>query len=129
MNTISDNLDLSMGLVSKAIFEKAGKKIQGELYKNKKGFVASGDVFVTKGHALNCVEVYHTVCTSRSGTRAEQVDLISTILRTIFIPETTCNKLLPLDSLRSGLKLFDESCICTPVHFLPSYWYWKPGLS
>ncbi|XP_056610123.1 protein mono-ADP-ribosyltransferase PARP9 [Triplophysa dalaica] len=73
VNTISDNLDLSMGLVSKAIFEKAGQKIQEELYKNKKHFVASGDVFVTKGHSLNCAAVYHTVCTLRSGSGAKQI--------------------------------------------------------
>lgn len=84
-----------MGLISEAILKKAGRKIQEELYKNKKHLVSSGDVYVTKGYNLNCAEVYHTVCTLRSGTGAKQVDLISTILHNIFIPETVCNQPVP----------------------------------
>ncbi|KAI7808914.1 hypothetical protein IRJ41_016525 [Triplophysa rosa] len=71
VNTISDTLDLSMGLISEAILKKAGEKIQEELYKFKKDYPASCDVFVTKGHNLNCAAVYH--CTLKSGTGAKTI--------------------------------------------------------
>nr|XP_055070786.1 protein mono-ADP-ribosyltransferase PARP9 [Misgurnus anguillicaudatus]XP_055070787.1 protein mono-ADP-ribosyltransferase PARP9 [Misgurnus anguillicaudatus]XP_055070789.1 protein mono-ADP-ribosyltransferase PARP9 [Misgurnus anguillicaudatus]XP_055070790.1 protein mono-ADP-ribosyltransferase PARP9 [Misgurnus anguillicaudatus]XP_055070791.1 protein mono-ADP-ribosyltransferase PARP9 [Misgurnus anguillicaudatus]XP_055070792.1 protein mono-ADP-ribosyltransferase PARP9 [Misgurnus anguillicaudatus] len=66
VNTVGDNLDLSGGLISGAILEKAGRKIQDEIYGKKKMHIAKGDVFETKGYKLNCAQVYHAVCVHRS---------------------------------------------------------------
>ncbi|XP_070975530.1 protein mono-ADP-ribosyltransferase PARP9 isoform X2 [Oncorhynchus clarkii lewisi] len=60
VNTISSNLDLSSGAISKAIRGEAGEGIQVEIsncYHNK-----YSDVIETAGHNLSCSYVYHTIC-------------------------------------------------------------------
>ncbi|KAK7154060.1 hypothetical protein R3I94_007432 [Phoxinus phoxinus] len=67
VNTISKDLGLSQGEISKAISTKAGRKIQDEIYqmKNYTSF-SGGDLHVTHGHNLKCKAVYHTALTDRS---------------------------------------------------------------
>ncbi|XP_059355985.1 protein mono-ADP-ribosyltransferase PARP9-like [Carassius carassius] len=71
VNTISEDCNLSMGLISKAILNKAGRKIQDEISRGKHSY--STNVHVTKGHNLNCQAVYHTVCVVRSDPMATQI--------------------------------------------------------
>ncbi|CAB1338149.1 unnamed protein product [Coregonus sp. 'balchen'] len=59
VNTISSDLDLSSGEISRAILEKAGKGIQEEILKC---FSNNGEVIETTGHNLLCTSVYHTIC-------------------------------------------------------------------
>lgn len=70
VNTIAADCNLSMGLISKAILNKAGSKIQDEI--TRKQFSISTNIYVTKGYNLNCEAVYHTVCAARSDHRASQ---------------------------------------------------------
>ncbi|XP_042587199.1 protein mono-ADP-ribosyltransferase PARP9-like isoform X1 [Cyprinus carpio] len=81
VNTISAECNLSMGLISKAILNKAGSKIQDEISRRKHS--NSTNVHVTKGHNLNCEAVYHTVCIVRSEPMATQIlyDVVSECLR------------------------------------------------
>ncbi|XP_064806772.1 protein mono-ADP-ribosyltransferase PARP9 isoform X2 [Oncorhynchus masou masou] len=78
VNTISSNLDLSSGAISKAILGEAGKGIQVEIsnYYNK-----YSDVIETAGHNLSCSYVYHTIC-PRKGQASDKVlgDVISKCL-------------------------------------------------
>lgn len=64
MNTISSDLDLSYGAISKAILQKAGKGIQEEISKCY-NYNKYGDVIETTGHKLSCRFVYHTICPNR----------------------------------------------------------------
>ncbi|KAL7881396.1 hypothetical protein AOLI_G00082440 [Acnodon oligacanthus] len=62
VNTISNDLDLSKGFVSKAILETAGWSIQDEIRKAGQKTVPDNSVIETEAYKLRCKEVYHTVC-------------------------------------------------------------------
>lgn len=69
VNTISSERDLSIGQISNALLQKAGKRMQQEiLYAPLKGYVIA-----TKPYNLLCKEVYHTCCTEKGKTAAQQV--------------------------------------------------------
>lgn len=106
VNTISDNLDLSMGLISRAIFKKAGKKIQEEIYRYRKNLVTSGDIFITKGHNLNCAEVYHTVCALRSGIGAEKI--LSRVVHNCLMNSASAYKSISFPAIGTGHLGFDK---------------------
>ena len=55
----------SKGFVSKAISEKAGRKIQDEIRSQRMRLAPDGHVAETKAYNLNCQAVYHTVCASK----------------------------------------------------------------
>ncbi|KAI4875642.1 hypothetical protein NFI96_025982, partial [Prochilodus magdalenae] len=68
VNTISNDLDLTKGYVSKAILDKAGNRIQAEIKRTGPQPAPNGHVMETSGGNLNCRAVYHTVVTSSSQT-------------------------------------------------------------
>lgn len=78
VNTISEERDLNQGLISKAIYKKAGSNIQIEI----KSAAKRGNIICTRAHNLNCKEVYHTICTGRSRSHSEWATL-EQILRTL----------------------------------------------
>ncbi|KAM3867433.1 protein mono-ADP-ribosyltransferase PARP14-like [Diretmus argenteus] len=63
INTISENLNLNQGAVSKAILEVAGPGLQSDI-KAEAGaaMVSFGDVIITDGFNLRCQKVFHAVC-------------------------------------------------------------------
>ncbi|XP_020315977.1 protein mono-ADP-ribosyltransferase PARP9 isoform X2 [Oncorhynchus kisutch] len=69
VNTISGELNLSSGAISKAICQEAGKGIQKEISRNGNS-KSNGDVIETKGHNLLCTYVYHTICPSKNQYRS-----------------------------------------------------------
>lgn len=62
INTISEDLDLSKGAVSKAIINAAGPQLQAEIYSHGISRLKYGDIVDTKGYNLKCQMVFHTVC-------------------------------------------------------------------
>lgn len=66
VNTISEDMDLNKGAVSKALLIAAGSQLQAETYANQQALNTSssnyGDIVVTGGYKLNCRRVFHTVC-------------------------------------------------------------------
>ncbi|XP_048050024.1 protein mono-ADP-ribosyltransferase PARP9 isoform X1 [Megalobrama amblycephala] len=75
VNTIAKDCDLSRGEVSKAILNKAGRKIQDEINRQRysgKGYTGA-DLYETKGYDLKCRAVFHTVCAFRSDPNAEKI--------------------------------------------------------
>lgn len=71
VNTIGSDLDLSKGLVSAALLQKAGGRMQEEIKRHKRGHGCEGDVIPTAGYNLNCKAVYHTVCAQKSNVANE----------------------------------------------------------
>ncbi|GCC25189.1 hypothetical protein chiPu_0003596 [Chiloscyllium punctatum] len=60
VSTISRDLNLNLGKISKAISELAGPELQKELHRIKKTeLIAFGDVLKTPGFHLSCEYVYH----------------------------------------------------------------------
>lgn len=63
MNTISEDLDLSKGAVSKALLQTAGQQLQAEIttaaYSDNLNY---GEMVITDGYKLKCRKVFHVVC-------------------------------------------------------------------
>ncbi|KAJ0070666.1 hypothetical protein NL108_017404, partial [Boleophthalmus pectinirostris] len=62
VNTIGPDRNLSMGQVSKMLLKKAGSKMQDQIKQAR----SNGSVIITQGFKLDCKEVYHTCCPSKS---------------------------------------------------------------
>lgn len=79
VNTISQDLDLSKGAVSKALLNAAGPQLQAETYSHQKALRTSslnyGDTVETNGYNLNCQKVFHTVCPFWSGGGNSEVNV------------------------------------------------------
>lgn len=61
VNTASAQRNLDNGEISKAILQKAGKKMQEEF----KHAPRQGHVIVTQAYQLQCKKVFHTFCMSK----------------------------------------------------------------
>uniref|UniRef100_UPI003AAA2BFC protein mono-ADP-ribosyltransferase PARP14-like n=1 Tax=Centroberyx gerrardi TaxID=166262 RepID=UPI003AAA2BFC len=81
VNTISENLNLNQGAISKAILEAAGPGLQSAV-KLEAGAATLpyGDVIITNSFNLKCQKIFHAVCPSwdNGAGRAEE-ELISII--------------------------------------------------
>ncbi|XP_020784732.2 protein mono-ADP-ribosyltransferase PARP9-like [Boleophthalmus pectinirostris] len=69
VNTIGPDRNLSMGQVSKMLLKKAGSKMQDQIKQAR----SNGSVIITQGFKLDCKEVYHTCCPSKSIFGSDQV--------------------------------------------------------
>nr|XP_046242508.1 protein mono-ADP-ribosyltransferase PARP14-like isoform X2 [Scatophagus argus] len=63
VNTISENMNLNQGAVSKAILQAAGPSLQAAV-RSEAGvaMLNYGDVIITDGFNLKCQKVFHAVC-------------------------------------------------------------------
>ncbi|KAM9347667.1 protein mono-ADP-ribosyltransferase PARP9 [Symphorus nematophorus] len=68
VNTTYDR-DLSKGQISNAVLQKAGHKMQLDVFSATK----IGNVIITQPYKLRCKEVYHAFCTRREDVGAQQV--------------------------------------------------------
>ncbi|KAL0151574.1 hypothetical protein M9458_053123, partial [Cirrhinus mrigala] len=63
VNTISEDLDLSKGAVSKALLRTAGHQLQSEITRAARSdSVNYGKMVITNGCKLKCSKVFHVVC-------------------------------------------------------------------
>uniref|UniRef100_A0A673LIG0 Poly [ADP-ribose] polymerase n=1 Tax=Sinocyclocheilus rhinocerous TaxID=307959 RepID=A0A673LIG0_9TELE len=63
VNTISEDLDLRKGAISKALLETAGYQLQSEINTAaRSNSVNYGEVVITNGYKLKCQKVFHVVC-------------------------------------------------------------------
>lgn len=76
VNTISEDMNLKQGAVSKAILEAAGPQLQSAV-RSEAGVATlqQSDVVITDGFKLSCRKVFHAVCPfwDNGGGRAEEV--------------------------------------------------------
>ncbi|RVE68775.1 hypothetical protein OJAV_G00095060 [Oryzias javanicus] len=81
VNTISENLDLTRGAVSKAILQAAGHNLQLAIRpKSGVSSVPFGTVLITDGFRLRCQKVFHAVCPFwDSGRGQAEKDFVSII--------------------------------------------------
>ncbi|XP_052337122.1 LOW QUALITY PROTEIN: protein mono-ADP-ribosyltransferase PARP9-like [Oncorhynchus keta] len=81
VNTISNDLHLSTGVISKAILKAADQGIQKEMWNYLKNNHKYGDVIETQGHKLRCKYVYHTICPHKSQASEKSLgDIVSKCL-------------------------------------------------
>ncbi|MCI4387957.1 hypothetical protein PGIGA_G00080100 [Pangasianodon gigas] len=84
VNTISEDLDLSKGAVSKALLNAAGPQLQAEAYSlNTLGnsSLNYGDIVATNGYNLNCKGVFHTVCPFWNGGGRSEDEILKRIIQ------------------------------------------------
>ncbi|XP_036450534.1 protein mono-ADP-ribosyltransferase PARP14-like isoform X2 [Colossoma macropomum] len=85
VNTISEDVDLSKGAVSKALLQAAGSQLQAEARSNLAASGSSnlryGDMVVTSGYNLNCQSVFHTVCPFWKGGAGSEDEMLQQIIR------------------------------------------------
>ncbi|KAK7120426.1 hypothetical protein R3I94_020427 [Phoxinus phoxinus] len=63
VNTMSEDLDLSKGAVSRALLQTAGHQLQSEIKRSARSSkISYGEMVVTDGYNLKCKKVYHVVC-------------------------------------------------------------------
>ncbi|XP_063346007.1 protein mono-ADP-ribosyltransferase PARP14-like isoform X2 [Pelmatolapia mariae] len=75
VNTISEDMNLSLGAVSNAILSAAGESLQDAIYSEaRRNTQRHGEVVVTDGYNLTCQKVFHAVCPSwdKGGGQAEE---------------------------------------------------------
>ncbi|XP_074495688.1 protein mono-ADP-ribosyltransferase PARP14-like [Sebastes fasciatus] len=81
VNTISEDMNLSQGAVSKALLQAAGPGLQSAI-RSEAGATALpfGDVVITDGFNLKCRKVFHNVCPHwNNGAGQEEEELIAII--------------------------------------------------
>lgn len=84
VNTISEDLDLNKGAISKALLETAGHGLQAEVTRAARGNRLNyGEMVITDGYKLNCAKVFHVVCPfwSSGHDSGEKVKVLSHIIR------------------------------------------------
>ncbi|XP_071978256.1 protein mono-ADP-ribosyltransferase PARP9 isoform X2 [Engystomops pustulosus] len=68
VNSIPAKLDLTCGAISAAIYQKAGNRLQKEVW--EKSLYSSSKMIPTRGYNLPCRHVYHVIlCTGREAER------------------------------------------------------------
>ncbi|XP_058268081.1 protein mono-ADP-ribosyltransferase PARP14-like isoform X2 [Hemibagrus wyckioides] len=82
INTISEDLDLSKGAVSKAILNAAGPQMQAEIYSQGISRLKYGNIVDTKGYNLKCQMVFHTVCPYWKGGNSSENEILQGIIDT-----------------------------------------------
>ncbi|KTF83272.1 hypothetical protein cypCar_00029796 [Cyprinus carpio] len=82
VNTISEDLDLSKGAVSKALLQAAGHHLQSEINRAAHSdSVNYGDMVVTDGFKLKCSKVFHVVCPFWNGGQDSAEMVLNRVIR------------------------------------------------
>lgn len=78
VNTISEDMNLNQGAVSKAILQAAGHGLQSAVRSEARArALPYGDVVITDGFNLKCQKVYHAVCPFWNNGAGQEVRVFS----------------------------------------------------
>ncbi|KAL3975250.1 hormonally upregulated Neu-associated kinase [Sarotherodon galilaeus] len=82
VNTISQDMNLSLGAVSKAILTAAGESLQDAIYSEaRRKTQRHSEVVVTDGYNLKCHKVFHAVCPSWDNGGGQAEEELTSIIR------------------------------------------------
>ncbi|CAM4730210.1 unnamed protein product [Leuciscus chuanchicus] len=91
VNTISEDLDLSKGAVSRALLQTAGHQIQSEIIRAAHSKNLNyGEMVVTDSYNLNCSKVFHVVCPIWNGGQDSADTVLVRIIRDCLKKADTC---------------------------------------
>ncbi|XP_077305873.1 protein mono-ADP-ribosyltransferase PARP14-like [Lithobates pipiens] len=116
VNSVGTELNLNSGAVSKALFRKAGNKLQDLLTTERQGKpVEDGSIFVTDGCALPCEIVIHAVVPEWNG------DSSKTILRKILsdclsTAESKQYRSITIPAIGTGMLGFPKNIVATSMY-------------
>nr|XP_033473821.1 protein mono-ADP-ribosyltransferase PARP9 [Epinephelus lanceolatus]XP_033473822.1 protein mono-ADP-ribosyltransferase PARP9 [Epinephelus lanceolatus] len=98
VNTASAQRNLDNGAISKAILQKAGKKMQEEI----KHAPRQGHVIVTQAYQLQCKKVFHTFCTEKGIDPAAQQKLFNSVSDCLWLAGTSRHKSIAFPAIGTG---------------------------
>ncbi|XP_030579267.1 protein mono-ADP-ribosyltransferase PARP14-like [Archocentrus centrarchus] len=82
VNTISEDMNLKQGAVSKAILSAAGDTLQDAIYSEaRRSKLQYGDVVITDGYRLRCQKVFHAVCPFWDNEGGQAEEELTSIIR------------------------------------------------
>ncbi|KAK7120425.1 hypothetical protein R3I94_020427 [Phoxinus phoxinus] len=91
VNTISEDLDLSKGAVSRALLQTAGHQLQSEIKRAaQSNNLNYGEMVITDGYNLNCSKVFHVVCPIWNGGQDSADRVLVQIIRDCLKKADTC---------------------------------------
>uniref|UniRef100_A0A672JFB8 Poly [ADP-ribose] polymerase n=1 Tax=Salarias fasciatus TaxID=181472 RepID=A0A672JFB8_SALFA len=115
VNTISENMNLDQGAVSKALLEAAGSGLQAAILDqagtSRTSRLPDGEVVVTDGFKLACRKVFHAVCPFWRNGGHEEETLISIIRRCLEEAEKLGMSSLSFPALGAGNLGFPRSLV------------------
>ncbi|AWP07718.1 putative poly [Scophthalmus maximus] len=118
VNTISENLDLNQGGVSKAILGAAGAGLQSAvLAEARAATLQHGEVAITGGFNLACREVFHVVCPAwdNGGGQAEQA-LVTIVSYCLEAAEKRKMRSLSFPAIGTGNLSFPRDVVSRVLH-------------
>ncbi|XP_011488250.1 poly [ADP-ribose] polymerase 9 [Oryzias latipes] len=104
VNTASENRDLKLGGVSKALLQKAGSKMQNELYSAKQNRY----IISTKGYNLMCKDVYHTFCVHKRDRDSQKI-LSQSVTECLWTAASAQHKSISFPAIGTGNLGFSET--------------------
>ncbi|XP_051540548.1 protein mono-ADP-ribosyltransferase PARP14-like isoform X2 [Myxocyprinus asiaticus] len=82
VNTISEDLDLRKGAVSRSILQTAGHQLQSEVTRAARlDNPHYGDTVITNGYNLKCTKVFHVICPFWNGGHRSEDEVLIQIIR------------------------------------------------
>ena len=79
MNTVSAELNLTKGMVSRSLMKAAGRPIQAELSSKYSRGLGTDEIAVTGGHQLKCQYVFHGILTEYNSKTDDSAEVIITL--------------------------------------------------
>uniref|UniRef100_A0A3P9KVR9 Poly [ADP-ribose] polymerase n=1 Tax=Oryzias latipes TaxID=8090 RepID=A0A3P9KVR9_ORYLA len=104
VNTASENRDLKLGGVSKALLQKAGSKMQTEINNAKR----NDYIISTNGYNLMCREVYHTFCVEKWKHDSQKI-LSHSVTECLWKAVTAQHKSISFPAIGTGNLGFSET--------------------
>ncbi|XP_051786508.1 protein mono-ADP-ribosyltransferase PARP9 [Erpetoichthys calabaricus] len=111
VNTISSDLDLTQGEISKAILREAGKQLQKDILLNRR---ISKDILRTAAFNMNCKEVYHVICSPWKGKKSEEAlaNVVNTCLQAASDKKI---RSISFPAIGSGLLQFPKQIVANVI--------------
>lgn len=133
MNTVSEDLNLSNGEISKAILAAAGPRLQ-QMLNAQDAHGVIGEVIPTDGCNLRCRQVYHAIAPQwdKDKDASKKVKYFILILCELHkMPEGLILFMLCLPDPKWNLQRVLGFGRKRPHDFniLPRHWHWKSGIS
>ncbi|XP_077740611.1 protein mono-ADP-ribosyltransferase PARP15-like isoform X1 [Canis aureus] len=129
VNTVPMNLQLGGGPLSQALLQKAGPKLQKELYATRQGTEEEvGSIFMTSGCNLNCKAVLHVVAphwdNGAGSSQQIMANIIKKCLTTVeeFSFSSITFPMIGTGSLRFPKAIFAELILSEVFRFSSSLW-------
>ena len=81
MNTVSHDLALEVGALSKTILDAAGHSIQSEVSNKAANGLNPGEMVISSGGNLGCKKIYHVALQGWDSPNGKQAKVVSYLIK------------------------------------------------